>query len=891
MKKVFFLFLILSIFFLSSGLVYSQTGFEVEYPPIRGERPTYVIEEYLKYIYNFAIAIGIILALVILVIGGLKYLGSAGNPSLQADARNQIFSALFGLLLLVGSYVFLTTVSPQFVILRLERLPEIPTQVPSPTPEPIGPPKPPVTPPPRKLEIEYPEIRGYRPETVAEKIGEYVRYLYNFGVVIGGILAFFFLLIGGFRYLTSAGDLSRQAEAREQILASFLGLAILMGSYLLLKTLKPEFLILEEKELEKLEEELGTEKEIKIPSGVWLCPGEIRELSNCGFWKVCKQENFTTEQKKSITAQLEGYCYRLIGRENLPEKWVQKFEKLGWWIYVIGNYGAVLHQGKDWYGSYGIIFPGLAPDEIVEWYRAFGGLLEVPVPRSATLFVDDYYKYERNTDEENLAEYGPGAILFENKNFNADTPDAKQQILTVKSWERFRPLLMDPCYSLKIEKEKKWVVVLGGQPKAAQLGEVFTQSDYNLEDNYVGTFGVKFEEAGEKRYPAIIEVFITPGEVVEEVKEEEPDPCFEPLPEEREPVAPKLIEAFKKAYNFSVRIGGVVAFIFLVIGGVKYLISVGNVSQQMDAKDQIISAFFGLLILLGSFLILRTISPELVALKQEELEPPEIKIEEGIWLCKKFIENFPEYMQHMADPGFYPSLDYQALKKLRKEVDRCCYRVTAKENIPFHWRKFHQENKAIFYYIFKGYGAVFHDQINQKGHCQVALAKISSTDGVISYLPILGFFHELSSVTPIQMLEEKDLKEGKPGEGVAFYRYRDFNEGKTNLIPKEKYEKHFSKPAIHIMLMPDLEKTYSIKIDREREWVVIAYAPLEPKTPEMKDIAFWCDVFDRSDENLMDNFVSEFCTHRLTLERYPCIHKADIFYGRVIESSEEIIRD
>ncbi len=63
-------------------------------------------------IYNLAYLIGGLLAFGAVVYGAVRYTFSGGNPSAQSDARDQLTQAAFGLLLLLGSYVVLNTISP-----------------------------------------------------------------------------------------------------------------------------------------------------------------------------------------------------------------------------------------------------------------------------------------------------------------------------------------------------------------------------------------------------------------------------------------------------------------------------------------------------------------------------------------------------------------------------------------------------------------------------------------------------------------------------------------------------------------------------------------------------------------------------------------------------------
>lgn len=75
-----------------------------------------------------------------------------------------------------------------------------------------------------------------------------------------------------------------------------------------------------------------------------------------------------------------------------------------------------------------------------------------------------------------------------------------------------------------------------------------------------------------------------------------------------------LSQQIANFYQWALGIGGLIALGILVFGGILYTASAGNVSKQDDAKQWIIGAFVGLLILFGSWFILNTINPELTKL-------------------------------------------------------------------------------------------------------------------------------------------------------------------------------------------------------------------------------------------------------------------------------------
>lgn len=64
-----------------------------------------------------------------------------------------------------------------------------------------------------------------------------------------------------------------------------------------------------------------------------------------------------------------------------------------------------------------------------------------------------------------------------------------------------------------------------------------------------------------------------------------------------------------------IALGGAVAVFMAIIGGVQYVASGITPSAKNDAKDRITNAFIGLAIILTSYLLLNTISPDLVNFK------------------------------------------------------------------------------------------------------------------------------------------------------------------------------------------------------------------------------------------------------------------------------------
>ena len=130
--------LILSVLFVLLGTIFVSAQ-EITYPEVPGaEAPTgtTTLPEYVKYLFNFSLILGGILAFGVMVLGGFLYLASVGDPTAISDAKSRMFSGVAGLVLLFGSYLILTALNPQLVILGLPKL-EKPEEIDAPVYTPV----------------------------------------------------------------------------------------------------------------------------------------------------------------------------------------------------------------------------------------------------------------------------------------------------------------------------------------------------------------------------------------------------------------------------------------------------------------------------------------------------------------------------------------------------------------------------------------------------------------------------------------------------------------------------------------------------------------------------------------------------------------------------------
>src|SRR3989344_1243234 len=81
----------------------------------------------------------------------------------------------------------------------------------------------------------------------------------------------------------------------------------------------------------------------------------------------------------------------------------------------------------------------------------------------------------------------------------------------------------------------------------------------------------------------------------------------------------------KDVYQFSLMIGGLLAFGAIVFGAIKYTLAAGDTSGQHEGKEWITQALLGLLLLVGATLVLNTINPKLALLELPELVRLEYK--------------------------------------------------------------------------------------------------------------------------------------------------------------------------------------------------------------------------------------------------------------------------
>lgn len=83
---------------------------------------------------------------------------------------------------------------------------------------------------------------AYLTEGKVEDLAQYIGIIYNFLISIVGLVAAVVMIVGGFQYLTSAGDSSRIGAAKSRMANAFIGMVLALGAYTILNTINPALL-------------------------------------------------------------------------------------------------------------------------------------------------------------------------------------------------------------------------------------------------------------------------------------------------------------------------------------------------------------------------------------------------------------------------------------------------------------------------------------------------------------------------------------------------------------------------------------------------------------------------------------------------------------------------
>ncbi len=186
----------------------------------------------------------------------------------------------------------------------------------------------------RQLEVDYP---GAEFSTTATQLSVYIKYIYTFILSIIGIIAFLILIFGGLGYIASSGNPEKLTESKKKVISSFLGLLIIVSSYIILETIYPPFVGLKGIETSPTETKVKREK-----SPILLCKEEIEEIDT-----ILDIET-STASSSLIQERIEENCFFVGTSKNyvIPEEW--RNPEI---IYVFPDTKTPVNEKKNFYGA------------------------------------------------------------------------------------------------------------------------------------------------------------------------------------------------------------------------------------------------------------------------------------------------------------------------------------------------------------------------------------------------------------------------------------------------------------------------------------------------------------------------------------------------------------
>lgn len=75
------------------------------------------LPQLLNYFFTFFVMIGGLIAFGVIVFAGFQFMISGANPAMRSQAMNRIRNVIFGLVLLLSSYIIFNTINPELVLL------------------------------------------------------------------------------------------------------------------------------------------------------------------------------------------------------------------------------------------------------------------------------------------------------------------------------------------------------------------------------------------------------------------------------------------------------------------------------------------------------------------------------------------------------------------------------------------------------------------------------------------------------------------------------------------------------------------------------------------------------------------------------------------------------
>jgi len=256
-----------------------------------------------------------------------------------------------------------------------------------------------------------------------------------------------------------------------------------------------------------------------------------------------------------------------------------------------------------------------------------------------------------------------------------------------------------------------------------------------------------------------------------------------------EVISSGLPEYIEYIFHFSFYVIALIILGVLIYSGMQYFTSFGSPQKLTSAKQGIIAALSGTLILLSSYLVFNTINPQLTILVAPNPDIIEPSITPGIYLCNYApggVNDLINIYTKQANTNKEKKAKAEAVLKLKEimkkeKSDNACFRINASTNLGFG--SFNPASKTGFVIPKKkiisdasgklildweyNYGMVFHQKDNRRGESEV---------GVLYNETIKDFGFSAHSVTLFEKNDASDCT-------VTLYQCLNYNEGGKELCP------------------------------------------------------------------------------------------------------------
>jgi len=113
----------LGVIFILSVVPGLALGIEVTLPGLPAKPD---LADYIAALFNLAMGVAGGITLLSFIYGAFRYMTSAGNPEKMSDGKDRMLGSIFGMVLLLSSYLILTQINPQIIFTDLAPWPELP---------------------------------------------------------------------------------------------------------------------------------------------------------------------------------------------------------------------------------------------------------------------------------------------------------------------------------------------------------------------------------------------------------------------------------------------------------------------------------------------------------------------------------------------------------------------------------------------------------------------------------------------------------------------------------------------------------------------------------------------------------------------------------------------